>query len=504
MLTPRFELSQTDTELAIIIHAPYANIKDAEVSVEGTDFRFFSTPYYLRLKLPGEIEENDSSSGSYNCESGTFSLKFSKVNKGEHFGNLDMITTLLAPPKKRSTIIPNIEVIDSADVAENLNDNVTADNDNSEEWFFPQNVPQTTENVSFLNPKYGFANKLSGALHAFEPAWIREIIDLPTPDTTPEEERKNLRKKRESEDFKEDHYMADLMEPECIEPYITHTAEWDTLQKDDITFTGEEVDLLKELPNKEFLLDAADIRGLSFALVDILYASCYNYRTTEGENTVESGWTVNKLSSTLCWFQNFTSMDEVVTACFRRSLCYPLFRNWRLSMKVLDDVKKVLSLGKKYVIKRYCEVHKLFVHSYEPRYILNQLYIQDFLIWLQSCPESLIESAHSMLNEIQPSKASVGLDLVELEAAAYSVQEEGLVIENAVHKMVEEFDQMNMNNATNATNQSKTIYHVNQKEFKHLLSSSSSSESSDTDSDSSTTSSTSSSPLDSDDFSEPE
>jgi len=59
----------------------------------------------------GEIIENDSSSGSYDCEKGVFSLKFSKVNKGEYFENLDMITTLLAPPKSKSTIIPNIEVI---------------------------------------------------------------------------------------------------------------------------------------------------------------------------------------------------------------------------------------------------------------------------------------------------------------------------------------------------------------------------------------------------------
>lgn len=33
------------------------------------------------------------------------------MNKGEHFENLDMITVLLAPPKKKSTVIPNIEVI---------------------------------------------------------------------------------------------------------------------------------------------------------------------------------------------------------------------------------------------------------------------------------------------------------------------------------------------------------------------------------------------------------
>lgn len=66
---------------------------------------------FNRLQLPGEIEENNSSSGSYDCEKGDFVFHFSKVNKGEHFENLDMITVLLAPPTKKSTVIPNIEVI---------------------------------------------------------------------------------------------------------------------------------------------------------------------------------------------------------------------------------------------------------------------------------------------------------------------------------------------------------------------------------------------------------
>ncbi|KAH0954690.1 hypothetical protein HN011_006136 [Eciton burchellii] len=496
MLTPRFKLSQTDTELTIIIYAPYANIKDVEISVDGTDFIFYSTPYYLRLRLLGEIIENDSSSGSYDCEKGVFSLKFSKVNKGEHFENLDMITTLLAPPKSKSAIIPSIEVIgnpsaDSANVDKNKNDDDIESNDDSEDWYFPQSDPQNTENIMLItdSPKYGFANKISGALTAFEPAWIREIIDLPIPDMTPEAERKNLREKRELEDFNEEHYLADLMEPEYIEDietHITYIAEWDKLQKEDVTFTETEVDLLKELPNKEFLLDAIDIKNLCFNLVDILYASCYNHRYILGENTIESGWNINKLSSTLCWFQNFTSMDEVIIACVRRSLCYPFFRNWQFSMKIFEDVKKVLTLGKKYVIKRYCEIHSLFNNSHEPRYILNQLYIKDFLIWLQTCPESLIESVHSMLNEIQPNKASMGFNLIELEVAAYSIQEEALVIEN-FHEMIEGVDKISLNNEKSS-------------------SSSSSTESSDTDSDtdSESSSSTSSSSLDSDDLSDPE
>lgn len=39
----------------------------------------------------------------------------------------------------------------------------------------------------------------------------------------------------------------------------------------------------------------------------------------------------------------------------------------------------------------------------------------------------------------------MGLDLVELEVAAYSVQEEDFVIENTIHKMTDNIDQMSLN-----------------------------------------------------------
>lgn len=48
MLTPRFDLTQDDEQLIISIYARYANIRDTEVYVEATDFRFHSAPYYLR------------------------------------------------------------------------------------------------------------------------------------------------------------------------------------------------------------------------------------------------------------------------------------------------------------------------------------------------------------------------------------------------------------------------------------------------------------------------
>lgn len=122
------------------------------------------------------------------------------------------------------------------------------------------------------------------------------------PDSTLQSERKKLREKREISDFNEEHYLADLMQPDCIEPYISFITEWDTLKKENVSFNETEVDLLKELPNKEYLLNNEETHKLLLGLVDILFASCYNHRTTLGENTVESSWTINKLSSTLSWF----------------------------------------------------------------------------------------------------------------------------------------------------------------------------------------------------------
>jgi hypothetical protein len=48
MLTPKFELTQTETKVCITVYAPYTNISETEIYIEKKDFRFFSPPYYLR------------------------------------------------------------------------------------------------------------------------------------------------------------------------------------------------------------------------------------------------------------------------------------------------------------------------------------------------------------------------------------------------------------------------------------------------------------------------
>lgn len=69
-----------------------------------------------------------------------------------------------------------------------------------------------------------------------------------------------------------------------------------------VELTAEERESLKKLGNKEFLLSKYDKLTAWLGLVDIIFAYAYNHRTCAGENTVESAWTINKLSATLSWF----------------------------------------------------------------------------------------------------------------------------------------------------------------------------------------------------------
>lgn len=151
-------------------------------------------------------------------------------------------------------------------------------------------------------------------------------------------------------------------------------------------------------------------------LFDILFAYVYNHRTTEGENTVSSGWTVCKLSATLSWFDAFQNLEDVVRSSFQRSLCFPLYRNWQLSEMVFADVKDVISLGKTTILKCLLEVRQMLLDA-DQHYILNDLYVCDYCVWIQSVKSSTLEKLLQALNNIIVKKSDLDLDLELLEQA---------------------------------------------------------------------------------------
>ncbi|KAL0600745.1 Protein SHQ1-like protein [Plecturocebus cupreus] len=55
MLTPAFDLSQEPDFLTIAIRVPYARVSEFDVYFEGSDFKFYAKPYFLR-RVPGASE----------------------------------------------------------------------------------------------------------------------------------------------------------------------------------------------------------------------------------------------------------------------------------------------------------------------------------------------------------------------------------------------------------------------------------------------------------------
>lgn len=152
-------------------------------------------------------------------------------------------------------------------------------------------------------------------------------MELPdNPKTIAKEERRIIRLTRENERFSIDHYMADFMDDEMIQEILKFKLNWDNLDlsnpnpkasdaqsanstpsalsiptenNQSSIFTDKEKDILRNLPNKEYLLSKEEQRVLLLNLLDILLSFTYDLRTTFGTHTVESGWTITRVSSVL-------------------------------------------------------------------------------------------------------------------------------------------------------------------------------------------------------------
>lgn len=123
-----------------------------------------------RLHLSGHIEETDFSKGSYDADKGTFVICVQKVSKGEHFENLDFVTSLLTPSQQKKCDVakPIVEVVSETVEGYVDEEEESSDNEGSE-WYIEQ-CPFEGPSEDFLisAPHYGFGNKLSGVFHNFK------------------------------------------------------------------------------------------------------------------------------------------------------------------------------------------------------------------------------------------------------------------------------------------------------------------------------------------------
>ncbi|KAJ3188872.1 Hsp90 cochaperone shq1 [Gaertneriomyces sp. JEL0708] len=470
----REEFLRDDEFVTVVLKCPYVKAGDVEFYVNETEFKVYVRPYFLRLHLPKALVEDGREKASYNVDRGEITVVLPKAIKGEHFPDLDLLTKLMAPRASQNpfpvneapalaagNVKPLIEVVHGAGESgveaamESLSvegleagDSEPGTMDLEFNWDLPQELPQVELQTT---AKYGFNNAYSGyGTHIGQLA--EEILDVRDLDTSTPTSRRENRLLMEELKFDDEYYMADFINEEEPLRLIRYKPEfWSALRRiqkarvaksatadaqaaDDLpvatsvqpspashvddpwlAFTEREQELMRSLPNKEYLLD--NERATYLGLVDIVYAYCYNYRTTEGDNTVESPWTICKLSSTLSCFDTFSTLRETLVACIRRALAYPLHRHYALATRCIEDVAVIFKLGKRALLKVLLEVKQL-VGGDDRMYVLSRLWIDDYCVWVQKSNAAVVLSLASELNHIKIQKSEIGWSLEELEQVA--------------------------------------------------------------------------------------
>ncbi|NXJ45543.1 SHQ1 protein, partial [Spizaetus tyrannus] len=439
MITPAFELTQDPDFLTIIIKVPYARASEFDVYFEGEDFKFYAKPYFLRqLTLPGRIVEDGREKASYNTDKGTFTIQLPKEIPGQYFEGLDMLTSLLAPKKSRSAKPLVEEIAASAELSE--------EEEEEFDWEIEQTpYKESAEGTLPLQYRYGFGNLRSGVFQQLQDE-LSDVIDIKDPDQTPVDERRRKRLAAEAAKFEPDHYLADFFEDEAIQHVLKYKPWWVDAHKKMIALQGEshrehdthtfvvfseeEREQLRKFTNKSYLLDKRSRHHVYLGLIDILLAYCYEICVNEGDKNVESSWNIRKLSATLCWLESFASVHDVLVSFGRRVLCYPLHRHFGLVTRAFNDTVMILQLGKAAVLKCLLDIHKIFMES-DPAYILNDLFITDYCIWIQKIKSKKLAALSESLQKTTLAKSHIGFELEELEAAAVLVQEEESMLKAA-------------------------------------------------------------------------
>ncbi|TNM88361.1 hypothetical protein fugu_004615, partial [Takifugu bimaculatus] len=512
MITPAFDLSQDPEYLTIIIRVPYTRTSEFDLYVDGTDFKFYAKPYFLRLTLPGRIVEDGRERAKFDIDDGLFTLRVPKETAGEHFDGLQMLTSLLAPKGSRCA-----KPAGGGRGTGGLGDEEDDEEEDEFEWQVEQEVyKETSEEELRSMQMYGFGNKRSGVFARLQEE-LSDVIDVRNPEQTSAGERRRARLEAEAAAFSADHYLADLFEDDEIKGLLKFVPWWEKLgpsaeQQGEaaVAFTDEEKEQLRKFNNRSYLLDKAarhqacgadshmllmnvvsnvltvasqlHTSGLLLHFLDadspmfspnqafcLLTASLLkrqgvvdridwtrllNRRVTAGTGVSNSvcartrACVQNLPAATHCVSdtdpvsgqflrsflfpnglrsrfacQTYGSLQEVLASFGRRVLCYPLYRHFGMVSAAIGDATKILQSGKVCVLKCLLDVHKVF-RANEPAYILNDLYVTDYCIWIQRVKSKKMAALTETLRKASLRKEDLDLELEELEAAAQMVAED--------------------------------------------------------------------------------
>ena len=475
MIRPIFKVTQDDSFIYIEAKVKYVKISDFEYFIEDNNFRFTLKPYYLNINLPKKLNsESNLNTFKYEPENQKLLCKIQKLNIGENFENLQFISTLYDNNKSNNdkalsgnkSIFSKIEEIkENKDKLSDINNNnifnnITINTEKdlndflfnfyTEEKNKKNKNENIIDNIKDINEyKYGFNNMYIDVFDKRKEELL-EICDL-NPKQIPINKRYLYKLEKENNDFNSERYITDLFlddkNSDFYDEFFTNIINNNLDEKDKKFLESikekENNDNFDEIENEVlFKISKLNLNeeknynnnffkykfNLYLNVVDILFSFLYNCITTEYENSSESGWTINKLSSTLSCLIDFDlnyysqsneisfdilkeTIENLVISNYRRILIYPLYRNIKICEKIKFLLIKVLNIGRFGILKCLLKIKNIFDRN-EPRFLLNVIYIDPLIKWIQNYADNKIfEIINNVLNKINIKKEQLKLDL---------------------------------------------------------------------------------------------
>ncbi|CDS01500.1 uncharacterized protein SPSC_04813 [Sporisorium scitamineum] len=445
------------------------------IAVEGRIFGFHFKPYYLPLVLPGAVTRpesdaealriipaNDSAPSSSQSQRTAFRVTLNKLNRGERFEGLEQVQPQLLPEDQLKQALVDAEQskgffqppsgngAGSIDAGLSAGNNAAVDEAakallqqalksqglttmNDDDGEAAMNLDASSQSVasgagSATGQSWGFGWKSSfkGALIPAGCADTRNVLEVSDPDSVEPAQREQAATAFEEQRWDEGIYMDNFLD---IDGELAHLLRFQPrippVSASNSSSTGE--------------LDV-DVEALAL-LLQLLFAYSYDERTNEGEPTVESGWTIAKLSRSLAASTPPSStadaslelvLPSTLIGCIRRALTVPLYRHWELSIACIHDTLRRLDAGQAHVRTCLDQIASRLEEGEDPILcrlseiwlvpLIAQMLTRAQLDALAVCIRRVMEQGDVITKE---SVGGEGWDLQVLEQAAKRALEDG-------------------------------------------------------------------------------
>lgn len=436
MITPQFAITQDDEYLYIRIKVSGMrfNAPGLELVVDGNLLVFYLSPYYLRLRFSHNLVEDESLNLiEYDSKDEYIKCKILKSEKGQVFEDLDLPTKLLATKNEKLSKGPLIQEIGGG------SDSIEAISKEGEllDW----EVKQELHSESAFSDKYGFDSQYSGYI-SVSVANGNDINELDDPEHTDKEIRVKERLHKENLKFDAEYYAAEYLTskygdaeeleingiksllqytPPLISFILNHRSESVNVNDQPslipVEFTEKEQQQMQDnIPSKVHLI--TDVKTAYLTLLSLLYSYCFEQVENEGMHTTESPWTIGKLTPQLSALDQqillsesvgkFSNIKAIIITAIRRSLSYPLHRNYELCIKVWRNTLQLLKAGKKMVVRALLDIHEIFRY-HDVYYVYNKILLDDLCSWFisqgnETIVNSLAAQAEKELREVNKSQ----------------------------------------------------------------------------------------------------